>query len=70
MLSRRAQNRRALGMESVWVGRVEDAEEGPLVGGEVFGRDLSGKAVSARRHDGELTHSGEGYVLGSREADV
>ena len=52
MLSHRAQNRRALGMEAGWVGGAEDAEEGPLVGGEVFGRDLSGKTVSASRHDG------------------
>jgi len=36
MLSHRAQNRRALGMESGWVGGVENAEEGPLVGGKVF----------------------------------
>src|ERR1019366_2509993 len=57
-------------MEAVWVGRVEDAEEGALVGGEVFGRDLGGKAVRAWRHDGELTHSGEGYVFGSQEAYV
>src|ERR1035437_3001130 len=57
-------------MEAVWVGRVEDVEEGALVGGEIVGRDLGGKAVPAWWHDGELTHSGEGHVFGSREADV